>query len=318
MQVPEKFKDHMQISNSRREKFMSCPRKYYWAYEHEKIGVEPMYGSTALRYGRVWHFALQAYYDFIKEHGWEGKNEFGETVYEYAKRMAKALWEEETDARTFFDDHRTFENLVNALSGYMDKWMEERAYLEVISTEKDFFIEIELTDEEKEHFPYLAKQKLIGTGIIDLVAAIHRQVWIFEHKTTGTWMTSVLATLQRSAQTQWYHDNADKIVDDEIQGVMVNLHHLSAYKKKDGTYGATKIEFERDPQIYSDADLKACRQSFLHVADMIAREKERGIWPMNLDTCYKFNKQCEFTNLCQQNKPFNETNTEGFIMRRDI
>lgn len=319
MEVREEFKDYLQLSDSRRGCFESCAKKYFWRYEFEDNGIVPLYGNTAIRYGRVWHFALQSLYDFVKSYGWKGPNANEENLIAFTGRMAKESWEEESKNREFNEDYRTLENLINSLLHYIDYWHEERAYIEVIETEQQFQVPMVMTEDELKMFPDLLGVPILITGIIDLICRMHSSKWIMEHKSTGSWIQQVLETLQRSAQTQQYHWAGGEIdKEDHIEGVMVNLHHISSRKKKDGEYGVTKIEFAREPHIYTKGDIQSWRESVLYTIDKLHRARRTNVWPMNLDSCHLYNRKCEFTDLCEQNRRPEETNVSGFAMRQDI
>ena len=56
----------LELDNSKRSQFVTCPRKYYYSYIRN---LRPSQGSTALRYGIVYHAGKDAFYNYIKEKG---------------------------------------------------------------------------------------------------------------------------------------------------------------------------------------------------------------------------------------------------------
>lgn len=320
MLVPEKYKDHLQLSNSRMNAFSNCNRKFYWSYKKE---LTTTYGATPLRYGKAWHKVMECYYSHIKEYGWGNKDPLGVTAIEAGLSGLRDCWDAESEDLEWTDDYRTLEACAEAFIAYVAEFKEEKSSLEIIATEFKYMTPITLTEEEDKLFPYLKGKSVLFTGIIDMIVKEYGHIWAYEHKTTGAWMQSIIATLRRSAQTQGYLWNVKEEYTPKgimVEGIMVNLHHLSAGKLKGGGYGKKKIEFKRDPQMYSDGDFREWRRSSLAVLNDMVRAEELDFYPMNLSKCHEYNKPCQFTSLCEQNKVnLTETNTDSFIKRkRDV
>ena len=167
-------------------------------------------------------------------------------------------------------------------------------------------------DREREMFPRVAKEGVIFAGRLDADIELDGRPWQMEQKTTGQALSMQKNRLRRAPQGIGYA-YADKRLGGESEGCLVALHHLSAYKSKvTGEYGKPKIDFDRVPQIYTEGDLEAWRQSFLDNAEKILWNRERGIWPMQQDNCYQYGN-CTFTRLCEQNAPLGEEITDGFF-----
>jgi len=317
MLVPEKYKNHLQLSNSRMNNFMECKAKFYWGYKKELTAT---YGATPLRYGKAWHKVLECYYSHIKKWGWEGKNPLGVTAIEAGLAELEECWERETEGLEWKDDYRTLQACAESFIAYIAHHREERYSLEIIETEFTYMTEVFLTPEEERLFAYLKGKPILFTGIIDMIAKEHGHIWAYEHKTTGMWLKAILETLRRSSQTIGYLSNVKEQNKDTgifVEGIMVNLHHLSAGKLKDGGYGKKKIEFARDPQMYSEADFRAWRLGSLSVLNDIVRAEETNFYPMNMANCHAYNKPCAFTSLCEQNKEnLEDTNTSAYIKRK--
>lgn len=320
MKVPERYKDHLQLSNSRMKSFNECNRKHYWQYIEQ---LTTKYGATPLRYGKVWHAALERYYSHIKEYGWEKKNPLGLTAMEVGFQAMEESWLAETEDLIWVDDYRTKEAMIEAFIMYVETYQTDKNSLEIIATEYKYMIPVTLSPNELKRFPYLFERSILFTGIIDLVAKQYGHIWAYEHKTTGAWVQQIAQTFRRSAQTIGYLWSAKEEYskkDIMVEGIMINLHHLSAGKLRDGGYGKKKIEFLRDPQMYSDSDFYQWRQSSLSVLNDKERAKKNNFYPMNLETCHAWNKPCPFTPLCEQNREeLEDTITDAFIVReRDV
>ena len=294
------------LDNTKRSQFVTCDRRGYWQFKRH---LKPTQGSTALRYGIVWHAIMEGFYRYIEEHGWTRD---GGAV-EAAINAAKKSWAEESLKQSFFDDYRTLENCLQSFLAYLAHFNHDEGMLKVTHVERKFKILMKLSEREKELFPFVAEQGVIFAGRLDAGVLLDDRPWQVEHKSTGQALSVQRSRLHRNPQNIGYA-YADRCISGEpSEGCLIVLHHLSAYKsKKTETWGAPKIDFDRVPQIYTDGDLEAWRESFLDNANKILHNEERGIWPMQEDNCYQYG-QCTFTNLCEQNAPLGKEITEGFF-----
>lgn len=281
------------LDNSKRSCFHSCPRKYYWQYIRN---LRSPIGSSALRYGSTWHGALEGYYRHIQQNGWTSSAQ----AISAAAQSASAVWDEETRKfDLFYHDYRTLENCLLAFTEYLNHYAQDPSYMEVEEVEKVFKIKI--------------NAYLYFTGKIDNVIRLNRRRWLMEHKSTSQALSMQLSRIQRDPQVIGYAYAGTLMFDEPVDGIMVSSHHLSAYKsKKTEQWGSPKIEFERRPQIFTDGDFESWRESFLYTASLVKEAIHFNRFPMQLDSCYHFGR-CSYTDLCEQNAPLLETNTQGYI-----
>lgn len=286
----------LDIDNTKRSAFVACPRKYYWAYVRH---LQPFHGSTALRYGSAWHAAMEAVYTEVKEHGWKD-------LASYIPKVSAAVlksWEKSNKDQSFFDDYRSIENLSFAFLLWIDAFSNDPGLLEVVNLERKFELPV----------PGL-EDSVVFTGKIDMEIKYGGAPFMNEHKTTGSPLGQAVERLHRSPQMLGY-TWAMKQLGVDIDGAMVCLHHLSARKNKDGIWGKPKIEFQRSPQLYTDADLRDWLDSFKYTAERILEAREKMHFPMFHDNCYQFGR-CKYTALCEQDfVDFREVNTADFIER---
>lgn len=296
----------LELDNSKRSQFVTCPKKYYYSY---KRNLRPLQGSTALRYGITWHAGMDAFYNYIKENGWLHDGKAVETALE----AAKIIWEEESNNQIYYNDYRTLENFVQSLMAYISHFNYDEGMLEVVKTERPFKLKMELSLEEEKHFPLLTQKGLAFTGKIDAEVLLNGRLWQLEHKTTGQALSMQKKRLHRSPQLIGYAYAGLRLnPEDPPEGSLVVLHYLSAYKSKvTGEYGKAKIQFERLPQMYTEGDFDSWRLSFLDTAETILRSIERNLWPAQLDHCYQFGR-CSYAPLCEQNAKLGEEILEGF------
>ena len=295
------------LDNSKKSQLVSCDRKYYWQYERD---LKPLAGSTAIRYGIVWHAGKEGFYGYIKEHGWvhDGK------AIEAAITNAKKEWDIVSARQTYYDDYRTLENYIQSLIAYVAHFNHDEGMLKVNHVERKFKVLMKCRDDREQWmFPHIADEGFIFAGRLDADIELSGRPWQMEQKTTGQALSVQAKRLRRNPQGIGYA-YADKRLGGNPEGTLIVLHHLSSYKSKvTGLYGKTKIEFDRIPQIYTDGDLETWREAFLYNAERILWNRERGIWPMQQDSCYQYGS-CPFTRLCEQNSPLGEEILEGYFV----
>ena len=287
--------------NTLRSAFVTCHRKFYFLH---RLHLRSLYGSSALRYGSVWHAGMEHFYLHIKEFGWLKDGGAMKAGIEGMRQE----WEAITAAEMFYDDYRTLENCMQSFLYYMNEFSADEGHMKVVQAEKAFRIRMAPeTEEEERNFKGLIPFDF--TGKVDLEVELNGRLWVNEHKTTGQPIDLQATRLNRSAQVMGYtYATIKKALDDSRKpdGALITIHHLSARKStakgNEGNYGTPKIEFRRVPQIFNDNDLLQWRNSFLATALDIQREDERGLWPMNHDSCFNYNTPCQFLGLCQNNE----------------
>lgn len=292
----------MQLDNSKRAAFVACPRKYFYRYVKH---LTSQTGSTALRYGTTWHGFLEGFYLDVLANGW------GERNIEAGYKRGQEVWERESEKFEFYEDYRTFENCASSFLLYLSEFAQDRQYMKILQPERTFKVEMVLSKEENHLFPNFNLESLYFTGQIDLEVELSGQDWIIEFKSTGQPISIQAERLQRSAQILGY-TWAAKQTGGNPTGVLVSLHQLLSRRVKAGGYGKLTQAFLRQPNIFCEADFTSWRQSFLYTANQIAEATARQFFPCQFDSCYQFGK-CQFARLCEQNRPFEELNIDGFL-----
>lgn len=284
------------LDNTKRSSFVTCRRKYYFQYV---LNLKTFWGSSALRYGLVWHAGQDAYANHIKLNGWAKDG----GAIEAAFHAMKTEWETCSAKEQFWEDYRTLENCFTSFLQYVAHFAQDEMMIKVINTEEAFRINMEHeNDEELRLFPNL--RPFHFTGKLDTEIELNEQQWINEHKTTGQPIDTQCERLNRSAQVMGYfYAKTRKGNGQRPCGVLMTVHHLSCRKStakgREGQYGTPKIDFRRVPQIFSDNDIFQWRMTFLSVALELQKEMERNLWPMCHDSCFEFGA-CPYLQLCQQ------------------
>ena len=291
--------------NTYRGAFQSCKRKYFF---QRVLGLTSIYGSPALRFGSTWHAFMEGYYSHIQEHGWAHDGEAIKRAAEYGA----AVWKYETEVhgQAFNeDDYRTLDNCAISFLEYVTEFQEDYNMLKVIETEKMFDHIMELSNSERKTFPNLANLEVHFQGRLDVQVSLSGMPWILEVKSTGQPIGTQAKRLNRSPQILGYSYAGKYALEFPSDGCYVSIHQISSRRKKDGDWGSVTRKFQRIPNIFTDEDLEAWRESFLATCSDIAAYQKADIWPMQFDSCYQFG-QCQFCNICERNVPLNVLRAE--------
>ena len=296
---------YLKLDHTKRSTFVTCPAKYNYNWN---LGIKPEKGSTALRFGIVWHDVIAAFFGHIAEHGWTRDG----GALHAAVEVAQASWQEESEKQEFWEDYRTLENLMLMLITYIDHFASDEGILKIIQPEMPFKILIVPTNEEMAKWPGI--EPTIFTGRLDLEVELSMRPWLVEFKTTGQALALQKKRLHRSPQVTGYNYAARHKLEMIPDGSLVTICHISAYKsKKTGLYGKPKIDFARVPEIRTPEDLETWRESFMYTAHQIRQCMKTNVWPCFQDNCYVFGR-CGYADLCEQNKSIEELNLHGYFV----
>jgi hypothetical protein len=237
---------------------------------------------------------MEAYHETIKTEGWSAKS----SAITNGALAGKACWDKESEGKQFYSDYRTLENCLSAFMGYITYYKDDEDFLEVIEVEKVFKIPI--------------SNNIFFTGKIDAKVKLNGSFWLLEHKTTGMPIDKQLKTLLRDAQVIGY--TFAGVQEHAVEGILVSMTHVSATRSKvTNSYGKTKIEYRRSPQIFTQGDIDTWKESILWSAEQIMQSTKDNFWPCQLDSCYHFGV-CTFTRLCEQNcKNLSDILTHNYI-----
>lgn len=280
----------LKVDFSSSDSYYACPLKYKLKHIG---GWRKAYGNTALRFGSAFHAGMEGYYGYIAEHGWSRDGNAVQAMLENAYKD----WKKETGERKFYPDYRTFENLVELMTKYIDHFYEDHDFLEVVHTERAFQLLIKPTEIDKVIYPDL--EPFLFTGKLDLECILNGMNWTNEFKTTGWRLDQVVNELNRSPQVIGYAYAKNYVYKEPPEGCLVTVAFASARKVKSGDYGKLSLDFRRVPQIYNEHDLAKWRQHFISLVAQIQQSIRTGFFPPRFQSCYKYGR-CEFLDLCEQ------------------
>ena len=296
------------LDNSKRNTFRSCKMKYYLQIVN---GYQSNYGSTALRYGSTWHAIQEGYYQWVVENGWPTNPTDNMTAIGSGLKMGQETYTKESQTKEYHDDYKNFNTAVEAFNKYLDFFIADKDYMEIISTEQKFQCPIE--PENKVEEKILSKlPPLTFTGKIDLCVRMDKVNWLLDFKTTGWILDRVIAQANRSPQLLGYSYAGDKVLDFKPTGCLCSFAYSGASRsRKTGDWGKTRIDFRRVPQLYTDGDIQAWKLSFIDTAREIYHHTQEDYWPESFDNCYQYGA-CPYLKLCQQHVPYDQLNFDGF------
>lgn len=293
------------LDNTFRERYRDCKMKYNLSVNH---GIMPDKGSTALRYGAVFHKVLDAYYSFILINGWAKQDQ----AIEPALAAGQEEWYKLSRKQHFDDDYRSFENLATGFLSYINytNSIEDFNYLTIVATEEKFEVPIHRETRE-ERLLYGHLPPIMFTGRIDLRMQVGGLNWINDFKTTGWHINDLMNKMHRSMQLLGYSYAKDLLYDDVTSGCMVTAHFVKSSKLKSGDWGKLSLDNQRMPVIFSDSDLQEWRKAFLDTCKDLNSSYSDRVWPCSFDNCYQYG-QCTYYSLCTQHRAVEDMNLEGF------
>lgn len=297
----------LKLDNSRRSDMKRCPARYNYRFNHHLVTT---YGNTKLRFGSVYHAVQEGYYSGVKKYGWKDPRSL-----ERANQFGEMIWKRESEGLEFKEDFRTYSEVYKSFIEYLSYFANDSNFLEVVETESIIRKPMILTSEELGKFPLLATIDLIFEGKIDMKLRMAGQAWLLDHKTTGWRLDILTEQSKRSPQFMGYIYGG---TSDAFRpaGILVAFHHMNArYNKNTEDYRKVYRDYKRPAIIFNQGDLASWRASYLSTAEDIVRCQERNFWPQSHDDCYKYNKWCSYKKLCEQNKPFEDLDTTGFVER---
>lgn len=266
----------LRLDNSRRSTHTECAKKDYWRNVRKLV---PKIGSTPLRFGLTWHDIVAEYYKSFN-------TETTKSRVDIALQKLPEFWKIHSEkAEIWYDDYREPSALVQMFINYIDRYNTDVN----LFTIKDVEVPIEAP----------INNWLTFVGRADLIVELSGQPYIADHKTTGQYIKTAVKRMQRTFQPLGYAWGYGQMTGNQPVGSLTFVCHCSRYKRKDGTYGKLKTDFERMIQAIEPTELEIWKEAFIETGLRILSCEKSGIWPQNFDNCYKYNKACEYMPLCR-------------------
>lgn len=297
----------MLLRTSERTTFLTCRVRWDFAYNQR---LAPKTASPALRFGRLVHLAMAAYYKKGIKRGRRPALTF--------EKLYKAELEEQT-AIGFIDEEGKWQDSLELgltmLKGYVDHWGKDEEW-EVLHTEVPFQVEVFHPKTERYLFTYV--------GTLDGVwrNRSNKQIWIPDHKTTAKDPTKQADALVLDDQVAAYWTYgvdwllAEGVLKpkDELRGMMFNFlkkqlpdtrerNAQGQYLNQNGSVSKQQPSpwYHRERTYRGDIERERARVRIVDQAHEmhLARQGKLPIY-INPGPAYKPNCQgCAFKDPCQ-------------------
>lgn len=270
--------DGLVIDWSMASAFQTCERKFFWRYVLDLQGKRK---ATALLLGAAVHKGLEVYYSSKKD-----ETKALMAYFQYAKQIG--LSETVEEARAFDEDEkgRSIELGALILVDYFEYY--EMDTISVLETEIGVSI-------------ILIPGKLVYAGKIDGICEYGNQIYVLEHKTTGSLGYSFYDRLGLSAQISGYAAGINTITDYKCKGAVVNALVTTGvlqYPKGLSRYEAMGKRFGRLPVTRTPAELDRDMNNMTRIGLRIIHSLQENEFLMNTSSCCDFNRVCEYQQIC--------------------
>lgn len=294
------------LNNSRSKAFRSCPRLHYFRYE---LGYEPTEKAAALVTGTSWHGALEAWWTCLMD-----------------GRKSEALDVAVAALDAAPDEYEQI-RAESMIAGYHARWIDYP--MDVLGVEVPF--------ESPLYDPITGDLSgFILGGTIDAICRVGDRVFVVEHKTSSQDFSPGSYYWQRLAldsQVSQYLA-AGPALGYEFSGCLYDVigkapdikprlatPEVDRKYTKDGKLYARQRDADEDPEEFRARLLEAItedpnrfygraeivrigdelEQSLLdvwQVGELIAEARELSRWPRNTDSCFSYNRECDFYKVC--------------------
>lgn len=294
------------ITQSEQRTFLRCAREHFHAYSQR---YRPIEDAETLRFGTLWHEALETYWGFI------GRNPLVEAI--------------DTIRQSDNLDPFTFARVSALLTAYDVRWSND--YYEVLEVEREF--SALLLNPQTGH---PSKTFTLGGKLDAIVRAPDGLIYLVEHKTSSEDLGAGSTYWQRlriDSQVSTYYAGA-RALGYDVAGCIYDvvgkpkLKPLKAtpeadrkYTKKDGRLYAGQREFDETPDEFHARLLEHLKENpdrYFHrgvVVRLEAEETEAAYdtwqtarlireaelaqrYPRNADACQRYGRMCPYFDVC--------------------
>lgn len=279
----------LQIDNSKRSCFATCPRKYYYQYIRH---LQPKKYAEPLIFGKVYH-RMQEAYRILTKKGISHNNKITEAI-----EIGLKLWLSELNYGYIIDEesYRTFDNCVEVFMKYFEFFPTD-----IIPKETEYFFSEKLFTEGDYDVHFAGKIDCIGH------LAEGEELAIFDDKTTSYNINLLKSQFSVSPQLIGYTWITSKLKNIKTVSAIVNIAFMKSLKS-----GLT-IEHDRVIYVYNENDFLEWHKSLIDTAERILKATKSGNFPVQLDSCYGKYGACSFLNLCSS-----PLYNEGYIQENFI
>src|SRR5215510_1528270 len=267
---------------SRLETYQLCPRRYYYKYEMRLVPKEITPASSA-SFGLGIHAGLELVYKG-KGADYEPCRHYGPPTVEdrclycqqndgQIRRMFQAFLREfplGLEQRAY-----TQHNGLLLLTRYVGKYNNDPLDEGCMGVELTF-------SESLEGIPYV--------GRIDLMSVWDKIVYVVDHKTKSLITDGFLRSLKLDSKTTGYLWAVSEITGERVNNCIINIMRVSST--------IDSKSFARPVTSRTETDFTQWKDNTLRLLDDIARDQNRQYFAMNPNSCFSYNRECEYFRIC--------------------
>jgi len=276
-----------------------CPRKYQY---HMILGLRSKSESVHLRYGQLYHSALE-HYDKARALNLDHE----EALLDVVQIAMNATWD---NGAPWEPDHpsKTRETLIRSIIWYLDHFKDDPAQTVLLANGKpavelSFRMELDYspnygvrqypdgyTEEDVSREEAKFNKPYVLCGHLDRVVNYSGGAYVMDRKTSGSTITSnYFDQYDPDNQMSLYTLAAKVIYQTPVKGVIIDAVQVAV--------GFSR--FSRGFTYRTDAQIEewlADTKHWLRLAEAYATE---GYWPMNDKSCHKYGG-CAFRKICSK------------------
>jgi hypothetical protein len=276
---------------SRLETYQSCPRRYYHKYILRLVPKE-IEASPSAAFGLGIHAGLESIY----------KGDFAEYVpcLHLAERVGDlCIYCEKAEGqiRKMFNEflktfppeleHRVYTQHLGLLllARYLEKWKEDPLREGTMGVELTFNADLDGT-------PYV--------GRLDLLGSWDKVIYVTDHKTKSRITENFVRGFKLDSKMTGYLWAVSELLGEPIRNSLVNTVLVAN--------NITANSFLRFISSRTETDIAQWKDNARRVLDDVERDVARGYFPMNPNSCFSYNRECEYYRICTAS-----ANPEGAI-----
>jgi PD-(D/E)XK nuclease superfamily len=248
--------------------FRECEKKYEYSILR---GLRSKDESVHLTFGKFYTEALESYYYRVT---------VGDS---HESALADVVLLTLVKSKEWYSDHPSKNRfcLVRTIIFYLEEFEHDPAETVILSTGVPA-VEVP--------FSFRLNDRIVLTGRLDRIVRLNGEVFISDHKTTGTSPgPHYFAQWSPNPQMSLYSIAGQIILGSPIAGVILNVAHV----------GAGFSRFHRGMIYRSKEQNEEWLEDLEYWLDAATRAVQRKHWKMNDTSCHKYSG-CQFRGLCSR------------------
>jgi hypothetical protein len=266
----------------------TCPRKYEYTIIR---GLRPRGESVHLRFGIVFHSALETY-DKVLALGADEEAALDEAL---AHALEKTWDRTEEYTGPWISDHsaKNRENLIRSVLWYLFHYSPDPANTIILSNGKPA---VELSFKMESGYKSLDGIDFILSGHLDRMVTYADDTFVMDRKTTGSGLTPYYFSQFNPDNQMSLYSLAGRIIfETAVSGVIIDAAKVMV--------GFT--EFGRGITTRTKGQLDEFLENTYYWFDLAQRFAEQNFWPMNEKSCGNYGG-CAFRGVCSKDPEVRE------------